>query len=84
MCGASPATGFGLQEPKESTLGTLSFVDAEPKDACSPLTNAEAIKGAVALVARGSCYFQKKTQAAIEAGAIAVSCSPHRRFVRAC
>ncbi len=62
-----------IQEPTQTTTGAVGFVEAEPADACTPLTNADAVKGAVALIVRGSCYFQVKAQAAIDAGAIAVS-----------
>ena len=41
-------------------------------DACSPLTNAAAVAGKIALVDRGSCNFTVKVKNAQNAGAIAV------------
>jgi uncharacterized repeat protein (TIGR01451 family) len=41
-------------------------------DACSPLTNAGAVAGNIALVDRGNCEFDVKTKNAQNAGAIAV------------
>jgi len=47
-------------------------VYADPPDACKDLKNAEAIKGNIALVDRGSCNFLDKVQRAEMAGARAV------------
>jgi hypothetical protein len=42
------------------------------RDACSPLTNATAVSGNIALVDRGTCLFIEKVDNAESAGAIAV------------
>ncbi len=61
------------------TANVVAAVDAvEPvtgatsTDGCSPLTNAAAIAGQIALVERGSCGFAVKARNATEAGAAAV------------
>lgn len=45
---------------------------ASTTDACSPLTNAAAVSGKIALIDRGTCTFITKTRNAQNAGAIAV------------
>ena len=47
-------------------------VNAEPADACGPLTNGEELSGAVLLVHRGSCSFMEKALNVEQAGALAV------------
>jgi hypothetical protein len=51
---------------------TGKLVYATPNDGCSPITNADAIRGNIALIDRGTCTFDAKAQAAQAAGAIAV------------
>ena len=51
---------------------TATVVYAEPNNACSPLTNASAISGTIALIDRGACFFTTKFINAQAAGAIAV------------
>ncbi|HIG26585.1 MAG TPA: hypothetical protein EYQ50_01845, partial [Verrucomicrobiales bacterium] len=41
-------------------------------DACEPIINADELKGNIALIDRGVCFFSDKTMAAQEAGAIGV------------
>ena len=43
-------------------------VYADPPDACEDLKNAEALKGNIALVDRGGCYFLDKVRRARDAG----------------
>jgi hypothetical protein len=54
-----------------STLGDQVFklVVTSPISACSPLTNAGALAGGIALMERGNCTFVEKAQAAQAAGA---------------
>ena len=49
-----------------------SLVVASPADGCSPLTNASAVNGNIALIIRGTCSFINKYQAAQAAGAKAI------------
>jgi hypothetical protein len=53
--------------------GTVSgkLVAASPYEACSDLTNPDALKGNIALITRGVCEFSSKVQRARQAGAIA-------------
>jgi hypothetical protein len=48
------------------------LVAADPLHGCSPFKNAEELRGAVVLVARGMCAFEVKALAAVAAGASAV------------
>ncbi len=43
-----------------------------PSLACEPIVNADAVAGKIALIDRGSCFFEQKTANAEAAGAIAV------------
>lgn len=54
-----------------STFGNQVFklVVTSPMSACSPLTNAAALAGGIALMERGNCTFVEKAQAAQAAGA---------------
>ncbi len=54
------------------TTGPTTF------DACSPITNASAVAGRIALVDRGNCNFVVKTMNAQDAGAIAVVVADNR------
>ncbi|GLE03772.1 hypothetical protein PINS_up012674 [Pythium insidiosum] len=47
------------------------LVDAEPLDACVPLSRAR-LQGNVAVVQRGTCYFETKARNAAAAGAVGV------------
>jgi len=51
---------------------TGAVVAAAPADGCSPPTNAVALAGKIALVARGSCEFTAKALNAQNAGAVAL------------
>jgi hypothetical protein len=67
---------FGVGLPPWGLTGKLVLVDddvAPITNACeSPFLNAEAIKGNIALIDRGSCNFTVKIKNAQDAGAIAV------------
>ncbi|MFZ2502602.1 MAG: M4 family metallopeptidase, partial [Nocardioides sp.] len=73
---------FGPQLTTTGVTGTLVAAEdldedagepfATPYDACSPLTNAGQLAGAIALVNRGNCSFVTKTTNAEAAGATAV------------
>jgi subtilisin family serine protease len=49
--------------------GPAAYV--EPNDACGPISNAIQIKGKIALIDRGTCFFSDKVQAVQDAGAVA-------------
>jgi hypothetical protein len=73
------AASFGPQLNSSGVTGTvvqaLDPADAAGPstfDACSPLTNATAVAGNIALVDRGTCGFVVKVKNAQNAGAIAV------------
>ncbi len=64
---------FGPQN--YSVTGNVVLVDdgvAPNSDGCTPLVNAAAVAGNIALIDRGTCTFVLKAQAAQAAGAIAV------------
>jgi Zn-dependent metalloprotease len=66
---------FGPGLPPEGTRGFVVRAQdgaGSPTDACEPLTNPEAVAGAIALVDRGNCEFATKVLVAQQAGAIAV------------
>ncbi len=63
---------FGAQFTEGEPLGPLPLVLAEPREACEPITNTDAMDGAVALVSRGSCAYVLKAMNAADAGAAAV------------
>uniref|UniRef100_A0A914XP99 PA domain-containing protein n=1 Tax=Plectus sambesii TaxID=2011161 RepID=A0A914XP99_9BILA len=64
------ARNIGLDFSRE--LKSVQLVYASPDNACSPLDNAEEIKGAVVLVERGHCSFLTKAIESEKAGALAV------------
>ena len=73
------AASFGPQLNSSGVTGTVvqALDPADPSgpttfDACSPLTNAGAVVGNIALVDRGTCTFTVKVKNAQNAGAIAV------------
>ena len=51
---------------------TGEIVAVDPVDACDALQNAEALRGKIALIDRGTCHFTDKIQRAEDAGAIGV------------
>lgn len=51
---------------------TGELVYTTPADGCSPITNAAAVSGKIALIDRGTCEFQAKVKNAQDAGAIGV------------
>lgn len=57
-------------ETNGPVTGKLVYV--EPNDLCRPIQNGEAVKGNIALIDRGTCFFLDKVLAAQDAGAIAV------------
>lgn len=61
---------FGPGLTLAGTTGDVAL--AEPAEACSAITNPGTISGQVALVDRGSCFFQTKVKNCQDAGAIAV------------
>src|SRR5690606_7822299 len=73
---AGPA-GFGTPPPPAGTTGNV-VIALDPADgsghlttdACSPLTNAAAMAGNIALIDRGTCDFTIKIKHAQDAGAI--------------
>uniref|UniRef100_A0A671XAY2 alpha-1,2-Mannosidase n=1 Tax=Sparus aurata TaxID=8175 RepID=A0A671XAY2_SPAAU len=66
---AGPAQ-FGTDLSKSST-GVRGFVTvAEPYSGCSEITNAEYVRGRIALLQRGQCMFAEKARHIQKAGAI--------------
>lgn len=61
---------YNFNRPNSYVEG--SAVLADPIEACSEITNADAIAGNIALIRRGSCQFGTKILNAEHAGAIAV------------
>merc|ERR1719272_512954 len=49
----------------------IKLVEAEPVEGCQTITNADAINGQVAFIARGVCSFAEKGAQAQAAGAVA-------------
>ena len=64
------AASFGPQLTAAGTSGEI--VQGTPADGCTPLTNASAVAGKIALLDRGTCTFVVKVKTAQDAGAIAV------------
>ncbi len=62
---------FGAQFTEGLTVGPVELVQAEPFEACEPITNAAELEGKVAFISRGSCAFVIKGENAANAGAIA-------------
>lgn len=63
-------TGYGPPMPVPPLEAEAVF--AEPRTGCETLSNPEALKGKIAIVYRGECYFTVKTRLAQKAGSIAV------------
>ncbi len=81
IAGSNPAqsAAFGPAVPTSGITGNVvealdpsDAAGALTTDACSPLTNAAAVAGNIALIDRGNCNFTAKVQNAQNAGAIAV------------
>ncbi|QIL90710.1 S8 family serine peptidase [Microbulbifer sp. SH-1] len=64
--------GSGPVQLADTGAISADIVNAEPLDACSPLTNADALNGKIALVVRGVCAFSIKYNEAAAAGARAI------------
>ncbi|GAB2515419.1 S8 family serine peptidase [Microbulbifer agarilyticus] len=64
--------GSGPVQLADSGEIAADIVNAEPLDACTPLSNAEAMSGKIALVIRGACAFTDKYNQAAAAGARAI------------
>ena len=66
---------FGPKISQSALTGKLVLVNdgtATPTLGCKPFTNAAAVKGKIALIDRGDCFFQEKACFAQAAGAIAI------------
>ncbi len=64
--------GSGPVQLADSGAIASIIVNAEPLDACTPLTNTESMAGSIALVVRGGCAFSDKYNQAAAAGASAI------------
>jgi hypothetical protein len=68
----SPLTSMGITGDVVLALDASDVAGPLTTDACSPLTNAAAVAGKIALVDRGTCGFTVKVKNAQDAGAVAV------------
>jgi hypothetical protein len=68
----NPLTAAGLTGDVVLALDPSDAAGASTTDACSPLSNAAAVAGKIALLDRGTCGFVVKVKNAQDAGAIAV------------
>ncbi|MEW6161572.1 MAG: PA domain-containing protein, partial [Verrucomicrobiota bacterium] len=64
--------GGGIARPMPTTPITAELVYVAPNEGCTPFTNADAVRGKIALIDRGTCAFSQKIQNAEAAGALAV------------
>ncbi|WP_406828575.1 S8 family serine peptidase [Microbulbifer sp. ARAS458-1] len=64
--------GSGPVQLSDSGTISSSIINAEPLEACAPLTNAESMAGNIALVVRGGCAFSDKYNQVAAAGARAI------------
>ncbi|WP_299598114.1 S8 family serine peptidase [uncultured Microbulbifer sp.] len=64
--------GSGPVQLSDTGAIASDVVNAEPLDGCTPLTNAAAMEGKIALVIRGACAFSDKYNQAAAAGARAI------------
>ena len=69
-CNIQPAS-FGATVLMDGPVWTGQLVAMKPTIGCSAATNAAKLKGAIALIQRGTCYFSTKALYAQNAGAIA-------------
>ena len=65
-------TGAGITGDVVLAIDAADAAGPSPTDACSPVTNAAAVAGKIALLDRGVCGFIAKVKNAQNAGAIAV------------
>ena len=73
LAGRIPMVEGALTPPlSASSPVTGSLVYAEPRLACEPLSNASSIRGRIAMIDRGTCFFADKILHAQAAGALAV------------
>jgi hypothetical protein len=68
----APLTPAGVSGDVALGLDAANAAGPSTTDACTPLTNAPAVAGKIALVDRGTCGFIVKVKNAQDAGAIAV------------
>jgi hypothetical protein len=68
----SPLSSLGTTGNVALALDAADAAGPLTTDACSPLTNAAAVAGKIALVDRGTCGFPVKVKNAQDAGAVAV------------
>jgi hypothetical protein len=68
----SPLSSVGITGGVVLALDAADALGPLTTDACSPLTNAAAVAGKIALVDRGTCGFNVKVKNAQDAGAVAV------------
>jgi hypothetical protein len=68
----SPLSSIGIAGNVVLGLDAADAAGPLTTDACSPLTNAAAVAGKIALVDRGTCGFTVKVKNAQDAGAVAV------------
>jgi hypothetical protein len=68
----SPLSSLGITGGVVLALDAADAAGPLTTDACSPLTNAAAVAGKIALVDRGTCGFTVKVKNAQDAGAVAV------------
>ena len=76
IAGDYPAIQASFGEPLTSITGNLVLVDdgtaLNPNLGCNPAVNSGEIAGNIAVIERGSCFFDIKVKNAENAGAIAV------------
>ncbi|XP_063992401.1 PRADC1-like protein [Diachasmimorpha longicaudata] len=72
-----PARSFGTNFNSSFSEKNIALIPTIPSDCCGPPDNADDLFGAVALIERGGCTFDKKTANAEKAGAKAVIISDH-------
>lgn len=68
----APVTAAGISGSVVVGLDPANAAGPSTTDGCSPLTNASAVAGKIALMDRGTCGFVVKVKNAQDAGAIAV------------
>ncbi|TMW56240.1 hypothetical protein Poli38472_008888 [Pythium oligandrum] len=68
------SAGFGVHAHSSGShnFKPAAMVLAEPLDACGTIANAYALEGKLAIVKRGTCFFESKVRHAARAGAIGV------------